>query len=100
MSWVRKSARPVQKDRGMVRVVRRVPGLTLKRQVVLGWKSPSQAWQVMGASAKVEAATRMERPQEQAAAIRLVLRRVPGPVVASLRRHKVMASARAVSWVS
>ena len=40
----------------------------------------------------------MLRPQEQAAAMRLVLRRVPGPVVASLRRHRVMASARAVSW--
>ena len=41
----------------------------------LAWKSWSQAWQVMGASARVEAAMRMERPQGQAAAIRLVLRR-------------------------
>jgi hypothetical protein len=28
--------------------------LTGERQAVLAWKSPSQAWQVMGASAKVE----------------------------------------------
>ena len=53
--------------------------LTLKRQsAFLAWKSPSQAWQVMGASARVEAATRMERPQGQIAAMRLVLRRVRG----------------------
>jgi hypothetical protein len=66
----------------------------------LAWKSPSQAWQVMGASARVEAATRMLRPQGQHAAVRLVLRPVVGPVAGSLRRHKVMASARAVSWLA
>lgn len=62
------------------------------------WKSPSQAWQVMGASARVEAATRMERPQGHTAAMRLVLRRMVGPVVVSLCRQSVMASARASSW--
>ena len=72
--------------------------LTLKRQAVLAWNLPSQAWQMMGASAKVEAATRMERPQGQMAAMKLVLRRAVGPVVVSPCRHKVMAWARASSW--
>ena len=57
-------------------MIQAMPGLTLKRQ----WRSwpgssPPQAWQVMGASARVEAATRMERPQGQIAAMKLVLRR-------------------------
>src|SRR4029077_1849178 len=64
----------------------------------LAWKSWSQAWQVMGASARVEAATRMERPQGQMAAIRLVLRRALGPAVVSPCRQSVMASVRAWSW--
>src|SRR5690242_5759180 len=49
--------------------------LALKCQEALGSKQPSQAWQVMGAVARVEAATRMDRPHGQAAAIRLLERR-------------------------
>jgi hypothetical protein len=41
----------------------------------LAWNLPSQAAQVMGASAKVEAAARMVRPHGQMAAMKLVLRR-------------------------
>jgi hypothetical protein len=41
----------------------------------LGVKGSPQAVQMMGASARVEAAARMLRPQGQMAAIRLVLRR-------------------------
>ena len=44
----------------------------------MAWKSPSQAWQVMGASARVEAAMRMDRPHGQIAAMKLVLRRAAG----------------------
>ena len=43
---------------------------------------------MMGASARVEAATRMERPQGQAAAMRLVLRRGVAPVMVSPCRHR------------
>ncbi len=83
----------------MVRGCQAVPGLTLTRQPgFLAWKSPSQAWQVMGASARVEAAMRIERPHGQIAAMKFELRRAVGPVVVSPCRHKVMASVRASSW--
>lgn len=74
--------------------------LTLNKcQGALGSKEPSQAWQVIGAVARVEAATRMERPHGQAAAIRLLLRRavplVPLVVWCSSWRHKVIAASSA-----
>ena len=66
-------------------------GLALKRQI-LGSKEPSQAWQVMGASLRVEAATRMVRPQGQIAAMRLVSRLREVAAVSSALRHTVMAA--------
>ena len=50
--------------------------MTLKGQEARGSKVPPHASQVMGAAARVEAATRMIRAHGQVAAIRLVLRRV------------------------
>ena len=71
------------------------PGLTLKCQAAsFAVKSPSQARQVTGASARVEAAIRMDRPHGQAAAIRLVLRRVVPAGVCSSCRHRVIAFCR------
>jgi hypothetical protein len=81
--------------------VRRVP--TLKCQEALGSNEPSQAWQVIGAVARVEAATRMDRPHGQAAAIRLLLRLVvplvPPVVWCSSWRHKVIAVSSKAMWL-
>jgi hypothetical protein len=74
-------------------------GLTLKCQESLGSNGPLHASQVIGAAARVEAATRMLRPQGQVAGIRLVLRRLVVPVViVSFCRQIVMASRSAASW--
>ena len=54
----------------------------------------------MGASSRVEAATRILRPQEHCAAIRLVLRPLAAAGVCSVLRHKVMASLSAASWAA